>query len=99
MKQPCRPKEPHLAVPDGGQQRLRARVRARGPLGCRRRSMETPSWFIADSSCNTIESARAEEKKNAQIKELEQMFPDLSVDQLKKALGEGGDLLFGLAST
>ena len=54
--------------------------------------METPSWFIADSSCNTIESKRAEKQKQSQIKELQQMFPETPIDQLKAALAEGGDL-------
>ena len=54
--------------------------------------METPSWFIADSSCNTIESQRAEKVKEEQVMELQQMFPETPIDQLKAALAEGGDL-------
>lgn len=54
--------------------------------------METPSWFIADSSCNTIESQRAEKLKEQQVTELQQMFPETPVEQLKAALAEGGDL-------
>ena len=36
-------------------------------------TMETPSWFFSDSSCNTVESQRAEQRLAEQLRELQQM--------------------------
>ena len=53
---------------------------------------EVPSWFIADSACNTVESQRAERSLTEQVRELQQMFPDVSERSIRAALGGGGDL-------
>ena len=44
-----------------------------GAVGAPAKEMETPSWFIADSSCNTVESQRTEQKLTEQLRELQQM--------------------------
>lgn len=54
--------------------------------------METPSWFFSDSSCNTVESQRAQQRLAERLAELQQMFPDLSERSIRAALGDGGDL-------
>ena len=36
-------------------------------------TMETPGWFFSDSSCNTVESQRAEKRLAEQVKELQKM--------------------------
>ena len=36
-------------------------------------TMETPSWFFSDSSCNTVESQRAEQRLAEQLRELQLM--------------------------
>ena len=54
--------------------------------------METPSWFIADSACNTVESQRAEQRLAEQLAELQQMLPEASAAAIRAALQEGGDL-------
>jgi hypothetical protein len=36
-------------------------------------TMETPSWFFSDSSCNTVESQRAQQRLAERLAELQQM--------------------------
>lgn len=63
--------------------------------GAKRRAVEmeeVPSWFIADSACNTVESQRAERSLTEKVRELQQMFLDVSERSIRAALGGGGDL-------
>ena len=50
--------------------------------------METPSWFIADSSCNTIESKRAEQQLEAGLEQQLEVGLEQQLEQVLVKLPE-----------
>ena len=62
------------------------------PIATTSPMVQTPTWFIADSQCNTIESKRAEATRESHLQELCNIFPNADPAMLARELAAGGDL-------